>query len=40
MAQNQLDEDKDALLKNAAVKDILDSFGGKIIDESIKKASS
>ena len=40
MAQNQLDEDKDALLKNAAVKDILDSFGGKIIDESIKKVSS
>ena len=30
---------KDALLENAAVKDILDSFGGKIIDESIKKVS-
>jgi hypothetical protein len=27
------------LLENAAVKDILDSFGGKIIDESIKKVS-
>ncbi len=37
--QNQLDQDKDALLDNAAVKDILDSFGGKIIDESIKKVS-
>ena len=40
MAQNQFDENKDALLKNAAVKDILDTFGGKIIDESIKKAGS
>jgi len=38
-AQNQLNQDKDALLENAAVKDILDSFGGKIIDESIKKVS-
>jgi DNA polymerase-3 subunit gamma/tau len=37
--QNQLDQGKDALLENAAVKDILDSFGGKIIDESIKKVS-
>ena len=36
-AQKQLNDDKDALLENAAVKDILDSFGGKIIDESIKK---
>ena len=36
-AQNQLNQEKDALLENAAVKDILDSFGGKIIDESIKK---
>ena len=35
--QKQLNDDKDALLENAAVKDILDSFGGKIIDESIKK---
>ena len=34
-AQNQLNQDKDALLENAAVKDILDSFSGKIIDESI-----
>ena len=38
-AQNQLNQDKDALLENEAVKDILDSFGGKIIDESIKKVS-
>ena len=38
-AQSQLSQDKDALLENAAVKDILDSFGGKIIDESIKKVS-
>ena len=38
-SQNQLNDDKDALLENAAVKDILDSFGGKIIDESIKKVS-
>jgi DNA polymerase III subunit gamma/tau len=36
-AQKQLNDDKDALLENAAVKNILDSFGGKIIDESIKK---
>jgi DNA polymerase-3 subunit gamma/tau len=39
-AQKQLNDDKDALLENAAVKDILDSFGGKIIDESIKKVGS
>tara|TARA_B100000579_G_scaffold426533_1_gene433900 strand:+ start:109 stop:1740 length:1632 start_codon:yes stop_codon:yes gene_type:complete len=38
-ARNQLNQDKDALLENEAVKDILDSFGGKIIDDSIKKAS-
>ena len=38
-AQNQLSQDKDALLENTAVKGILDSFGGKIIDESIKKVS-
>jgi DNA polymerase III subunit gamma/tau len=38
-AQNQINQDKDALLENATVKDILDSFGGKIIDESIKKVS-
>ena len=37
IAKKQLNDDKDALLENAAVKDILDSFGGKIIDESIKK---
>ena len=37
--QNQLNKNKDALLENAAVKDILDSFGGKIIDDSIKKVS-
>jgi DNA polymerase-3 subunit gamma/tau len=37
--QSQLNQDKDSLLENAAVKDILDSFGGKIIDESIKKVS-
>ena len=37
MAQNQLNQNKDALLENEAVKDILDSFGGKIIDESIKR---
>ena len=37
--QNQLNDDKNALLENAAVKDILDSLGGKIIDESIKKVS-
>ena len=37
--QNQLNKDKDALLENVAVKDILDSFGGKIIDDSIKKVS-
>ena len=40
MAKDQLNKDKDALLKNVAVKDILDSFGGKIIDESIKKVNS
>ena len=38
-AQNQHNQDKDALLENAAVKDILDSFDGKIIDDSIKKVS-
>ena len=40
MAKDQLNKDKDALLKNVAVKGILDSFGGKIIDESIKKVNS
>ena len=38
-AQTQLNQDKDALLENEVVKDILDSFGGKIIDDSIKKVS-
>ena len=38
-AQNQLNQDKDALLENVAVKDIIDSFDGKIIDESVKKVS-
>ena len=37
--QNQLNQDKNALLENVAVKNIIDSFGGKIIDESIKKVS-
>jgi len=37
IAKKQLNDDKDALLENAAVKEFLDSFGGKIIDESIKK---
>tara|TARA_Y100001980_G_C14536764_1_gene313605 strand:- start:63 stop:1700 length:1638 start_codon:yes stop_codon:yes gene_type:complete len=40
MAQNKLNQDKDALMGNATVKEIIDSFGGKIIDESIKKVSS
>ena len=39
IAQNQLNKNKDALLKNQAVKDILDLFDGKIIDESIKKVN-
>ena len=39
-AQTQLNQDKDALLENQVVKDILDSFGGKIIDDSIKKVNS
>ena len=33
----KLNEKKDTLLENAAIKDILDSFNGKIIDESIKQ---
>ena len=33
----QLNEKKDTLLENAVIKDILDSFNGKIIDESIKQ---
>ena len=40
IAQTQLNDRKDALLKNAVVKDIVETFGGKIIDESIKKVSS
>jgi hypothetical protein len=39
-AQDQLDQDKSLLLENPVLKDILDSFDGKIIDESINKASS
>jgi len=38
--QEQLDEDKSSLLKNPVLKDIVDSFDGKIIDESINKAGS
>ena len=38
-AQTQLNHDKDALLENQVVKYILDSFGGKIIDDSIKKVN-
>lgn len=33
----KLNEKKDTLLENAAIKDILDSFNGKIIDDSIKQ---
>jgi DNA polymerase-3 subunit gamma/tau len=33
----KLNKKKDTLLKNAVIKDILDSFNGKIIDESIKQ---
>ena len=39
-AQEQLDQDKSSLLENPVLKDILDSFDGKIIDESINKVSS
>jgi DNA polymerase-3 subunit gamma/tau len=39
-AQDQLDQDKSLLLENPVLKDIVDSFDGKIIDESINKASS
>ena len=38
-AGDQLIQNKSELLENPAVKDIIDSFGGKIIDESIKKVS-
>jgi DNA polymerase-3 subunit gamma/tau len=37
--QSRLDEDKLELLENPTVKDIIDSFDGKIIDKSIKKVS-
>ncbi|MBD62988.1 MAG: DNA polymerase III, subunit gamma and tau [Gammaproteobacteria bacterium] len=37
--RNQLNHNKNALLENEVVRDILDSFGGKILDESIKKVS-
>ncbi len=37
--KNQLSQDKADLLENETVKDILESFNGKIIDESIKKVS-
>ena len=33
----RLNEKKDTLLENAVIKDILDSFNGKIIDDSIKQ---
>jgi len=33
----KLNEKKDTLLENAVIKDILDSFNGKIIDDSIKQ---
>jgi len=39
-AQEQLDQDKSSLLENPVLKDILDSFDGKIIDESINKVGS
>jgi hypothetical protein len=38
--QEQLDQDKSSLLENPVLKNILDSFDGKIIDESINKISS
>jgi DNA polymerase-3 subunit gamma/tau len=39
-AEEQLNLDKSSLLENPVLKDILDSFDGKIIDESISKVSS
>ena len=39
-AEDQLNQDKSSLLENPVLKDILDSFDGKIIDESINKVSS
>ncbi|KRP15254.1 MAG: hypothetical protein ABS18_01220 [SAR86 cluster bacterium BACL1 MAG-121001-bin56] len=38
--KQQLDQDKAALLENPVLKDILKSFDGKIIDESVNKAST
>jgi hypothetical protein len=38
--QEQLDQNKSSLLDNPVLKDIIDSFDGKIIDESINKVSS
>ena len=38
--QEQLEQDKSSLLENPVLKDIVDSFDGKIIDESINKADS
>ena len=39
-AQEQLNQDKSSLLENPVLKDIVDSFDGKIIDESINKTGS
>ena len=39
-AEEQLNQEKSSLLENPVLKDILDSFDGKIIDESINKVSS
>jgi len=39
-AEKQLNQDKSSLLENPVLKDILDSFDGKIIDESINKVST
>jgi DNA polymerase-3 subunit gamma/tau len=39
-AEEQLNLDKSSLLENPVLKDILESFDGKIIDESINKVSS
>ena len=39
-AEEQQNQDKSSLLENPVLKDILDSFDGKIIDESITKVSS
>jgi len=39
-AEEQLNQDKSSLLENPVLKDILDSFDGKIIDESINKVST